>query len=82
MGRPVTYSIIDHPGGQFAVVAVSASGSMYCRRGFWTLAEAEQCVEDLRAVMAACGAPLVRSEGELPGMNLRALLRASKSPFR
>ncbi|GEP03063.1 hypothetical protein MOX02_11010 [Methylobacterium oxalidis] len=78
----MTYSIIDHPGGQFAVVAVSASGSVYSRRGFQTLAEAEQCVEDLRAVMAACSAPLVRSGGELPGMNLRALLRTSRSPFR
>ncbi|GEP07995.1 hypothetical protein MOX02_60330 [Methylobacterium oxalidis] len=54
---------------------------MYWRCGFLTLAEAEQCVEDLRTVMAACGALLVRWEAERPGMDLRAMLRAPRPPF-
>ncbi|AWN42858.1 hypothetical protein [Methylobacterium durans] len=82
MARPVTYSIVNHPDGRFAVVAVSASGSVHWRCGFLTRAEAEQCVEDLRAVMAACGAPLVRREAERPGMDLRAMLGAPRSPFQ
>lgn len=81
MARTVTYSIVDHPDGRFAVVAATASGSVYWRCGFLTLAEAEHCVEDLRAMMAACGAQLVRWEANRPGMDLRAMLRAPKPPF-
>ncbi|MDR7039482.1 hypothetical protein J2X36_004258 [Methylobacterium sp. BE186] len=78
----MTYSIVDHADGRFAVVAASASGSVYWRCGFLTLAEAERCVEDLRATMVVCGAPLVRWEAELPDMDLRAVLRALGPPFR
>ncbi|GLS62524.1 hypothetical protein GCM10007888_09050 [Methylobacterium oxalidis] len=62
-------------------MAALASGAVYWRCGFLTLAEAEQCVEDLRTVMAACGALLVRWEAERPGMDLRAMLRAPRPPF-
>lgn len=72
MGRPVTYRIVDCPDGRFAVEAVSASGSVHCRSGFLTLAEAEQSVEDLREVMAACRAPLARRDAELSGLNRQA----------
>ena len=65
MTEPVTYSIVDCPDGRFAVVAVLASGSVHRRGGLLTLAEAEACVETLRVLVAACGAPLVRSEGDL-----------------
>jgi hypothetical protein len=82
MARSVTYSIVDHPDGRFAVVAASAAGSVHWRCGFLTLAEAEQCVEDLRAMMAACGAVLVRWEAELPDTDLRAMLRALRPPFQ
>ncbi|MDR7037653.1 hypothetical protein J2X36_002404 [Methylobacterium sp. BE186] len=63
MPRPVTYRIVDDSDGLFAVAALSSSGALYRRGGFRTLAEAERCIEDLRAAMVACGAPLVRWEG-------------------
>jgi hypothetical protein len=81
MGRPVTYSIVDCPDGRFAVEAVSASGSAHCRSGFRTLAEAEQCVEDLRLTMIVCSTPLVRRHAELPGMDLQAILGAPRPPL-
>lgn len=62
MTRPVTYSIVDCPDGRFAVVAVMASGSVHRRNGLLTRAEAEVCIEALRALMAACGAPLLHQE--------------------
>ena len=78
----MTYSIVDCPDGRFAVVAVSASGSAHCRSGFLTLAKAEHCVEDLRAAMAACGAPLVHQGAELPGIDMPALLGAALHELR
>lgn len=66
MARPVTYSIVDCPDGRFAVVAVSASGSVHRHGGLLTLAEAEACVETLRVLMEACRAALVHQEGGLP----------------
>lgn len=65
MTEPVTYSIVDCPDGRFAVMAVLASGSVHRRGGLLTLAEAEACVETLRVLVAACGAPLVRSAGNM-----------------
>jgi hypothetical protein len=67
MARPVAYSLVDCPDGRFAVVAVSASGSMHRRGGLLTLAEVEECVETLRVLMEACGAALVLWEGDLAG---------------
>jgi hypothetical protein len=67
MARPVAYSIVDCPDGRFAVVAVSASGSVHRRAGLLTLAEVDICVETLRVLMEACGAALVLWEGDLAG---------------
>lgn len=58
MARPVTYRIVDCPDGRFAIVALSTSGTVYRRDGLLTLAEAEACVEELRTMLALCGAPL------------------------
>jgi hypothetical protein len=66
MARPVAYSIVDCPDGRFAVVAVSASGSVHRRGGLLTYAEVDVCVETLRVLMEACGSALVLWEGELP----------------
>lgn len=66
MVRSVAYSLVDYPDERFAVVAISASGSMHRRGGLLTLAEAEACVETLRVLMEACGATLVLWKGELP----------------
>ena len=67
MTRPVTYRIVGCPDGRFAVMAVMASGSLYHRGGLLTLSEAETCVETLRVLMATCGAPLLRGEGDVLG---------------
>jgi hypothetical protein len=67
MARPVVYSIVDCPDGRFAVVAVSASGSVHRRGRLLTLAEVDVCVETLRVLMEACGAALVLWKGDLPG---------------
>lgn len=67
MGRPVTYSIVDCPDGRFAVQASMASGAVYRRGPLLTLTAAETCVEELRALMALCGAPIVRVRGEVLG---------------
>lgn len=56
----MTYSVVDYADGRFAVLAVSASGSVYVRGPLLTLAEAEMCIEELRALMTLCGAPLAR----------------------
>ena len=66
MARPVAYSIIDCPDGRFAVVAVSASGSVHQRSGLLTLAEVDICIQTLRVLTEACGAALVFWEGNLP----------------
>lgn len=63
----MTCSIIDCPDGRFAVQASMASGAVYRRGPLLTLTEAETCVEELRALMALCGAPTVRGRGEVLG---------------
>jgi hypothetical protein len=64
MARAVTYSIVDCPDGQFAVVAVSASSAVYRRGGLLTLREVEICLETLRLLTEACGAALVHRDVE------------------
>ncbi|GEP06226.1 hypothetical protein [Methylobacterium oxalidis] len=81
MARSVTYSIVGGSDGRFAVVAVTASGSIYCRGGFRTPAEAELSVEDLRTLMMACDTALVHREAERPSIDLRSRLSASGPPF-
>lgn len=65
MAKPVVCRIVDMPDGRFAVMAVLAGGKAFRHVGLATLAEAEESVEPLRALMDACGAPFVveRSEG-------------------
>jgi hypothetical protein len=80
MARWVTYSIVDCPDGRFAVVAVSASGSVHRRGELLTLGEAEACVECLRRLIEACGAALVRREGD--ARDRSTLLRMTNSAAR
>lgn len=84
MARPVRCRIVDMPDGRFAVVAMLASGKVFRRMGLATMAEAEESVGLLRAVMAACGAPLVRDVQEPPPRgNARGLVSlASRSGRR
>ncbi|GAB6842939.1 hypothetical protein HNR00_003134 [Methylorubrum rhodinum] len=58
LARRVSYRIADRPDGRFDVIVVLHPGKVFRRRGFATLADAEDGVEVLRAVMPACGAPL------------------------
>jgi hypothetical protein len=80
MARPVTYSIVDCPDGQFAVVAWLRSRQMYRRGEFHTLAEAEACAEELRELMALCGASLVRCEDKMPSRWLTPLALLPAAP--
>lgn len=66
MARTVACRIVDCPDGRFAVVAVSASGSVHRRGGLLTLAEVDACVESLRVLTEACGAVLVVGKGDPP----------------
>ena len=80
MAHAVTYGILDCPDGRFAVVAVSASGSMHSRGGFLTLVEAEACAECLRELMMACGATCVRQDGEHLRASVQPPLRSAWPP--
>ena len=80
MARPVHYCIIDCPDGRFAVVASLSSVRPYWRGGFRTLAEADACIEELRWLMEACGAPLVRRDDEVRGVDLNAVCRSHRPP--
>ncbi len=60
MPRIVAYRIHDEPDGRFTAVATMEPDRVYRRDGFATLADAEDWVEGLRMLMAACGAPVVR----------------------
>lgn len=79
MMKPVEYTIIDCPDGRFAVVAVGA-GLPHWRSGFRTLAEAEASAEELRAIMAACGAPLVHATGQHAGPDPRISFMVGEAP--
>ncbi|MEN3230244.1 hypothetical protein PUR21_21815 [Methylorubrum rhodesianum] len=59
MAKSVDCRIVDMPDGRFAVIAVMASGKVFRRKALPTLEAAEDAVECLREVMAACGAPVV-----------------------
>lgn len=64
MPRTVSYSILDEADGRFSVVATLAPDRIYRRDGVATLAEAEEWIEGLRVLMAACGAPVVREPAD------------------
>jgi len=61
MPLTVTYAILDTPDGRFSAVATMAPDRIYRRDDLATLAEAEEWIEGLRVLMAACGAPVVRA---------------------
>lgn len=66
MPLTVTYEILDATDGRFSVVATMAPDRIYRRADVATLAEAEEWIEGLRVLMAACGAPVVRAVAEPP----------------
>ena len=82
MARSVTYSVVNDPDGRFAVMAESGSRGVHWRCGFLTLAEAELCVEDLRAIMTACGSALVYCKAEPRDIDLSTMLKAPRPPSR
>ena len=67
MVQRVTYSIVDRLDGRFDIVVVLGAKSLYAREGLMTLAEAEEELECLRVLMAACGAPVVQAIGSDDG---------------
>ena len=67
MASTVRYRIVDMPDERFAVVALLGRGKVFRRVGMETLIEAEESVRDLRAIMAACNAAVIRDD---PGVLL------------
>ena len=63
MARIVTYKVFDRSDGRFDVVVILGTGSLHQRAGFMSLAEAEEWIEGLRVLMAACGAPVIAWTG-------------------
>jgi hypothetical protein len=59
MAMAVIYSIIDRPDGRFDTIVIL--GALKQRVSFPTLAEAEEWIEGLRVLMAACGSSVVHS---------------------
>ncbi|MDR7040284.1 hypothetical protein J2X36_005066 [Methylobacterium sp. BE186] len=66
MAKPVECRIVNLPDLRFAVVGVLACGKVFRRAGLMTLAGAEESVSDVRTLMAACEAPLIRQPPTLP----------------
>ena len=70
MAQSVTYRIVDQPDGRFDLIVVLGSRSVYARRGFMTIAEAEEQLESLKILMAACGAPVIQARSHaFQGLN-------------
>ena len=67
MSRRIFYRISDRADGRFDVTATLEPDKVFRREGFVSLAMAEECVELLRLLMAACGAPLVQEVPSLQG---------------
>ena len=59
MAMTVTYSILDRPDGRFDTIVIL--GALKQRVSFSTRAEAEDWIEGLRVLMAACGSSVVHS---------------------
>ena len=66
MARLVSYRIHDRDDGLFDAVATLAPDKTYRREGFASLADVEEWIDGLRALMAAIGAPLVQARPETP----------------
>ena len=62
MAQKVTYRVVDRSDGCFDLIVLLGTRSVYARRGFKTLAEVEENVGTVRALMEACGALVVRSD--------------------
>jgi hypothetical protein len=67
MPRRISYRISDRADGRFDVTATLEPDQVFRREGFASLAAAEECVELLRVLMAACSAPLIHEVSGLPG---------------
>ena len=77
MPRLVSCKITDREDGRFDVIATLEPNRVYRRDGFVSLAEADEWVAGLRALMAALGAPVVVDEDDA-----RDWRRASSIPAR
>ena len=69
MAKPVSYRIANRPNGRFDVIVVLHPRKVFRQVGLLTLAEAEEWVDGLRVLMAACGAPIA---GDLEGTAFQA----------
>jgi hypothetical protein len=58
LAKPVSYRIADRLDGRFDVIVVLHPHKVFRRVGLLTRAEAEEWLDGLRLLMAACGAPL------------------------
>ena len=63
MAQRLTYSIVDQPDGRFDILVLLGSRSLYVRTGLMTLAQADEEIALLRALMAPFGAPVVQGTG-------------------
>ena len=59
MARSVSYRIADRPDERFDVIVVLHPRTVFRQTGLLTVAEAEEWVDGLWALMAACGAQIV-----------------------
>lgn len=60
MARRVYYRISDRPDGCFDAIVTVEPDTVVRREGFASLAEVEEWIEGLRALMAALGAPVAQ----------------------
>ena len=65
MAQRLTYTIVDQPDGRFDILVLLGSGSLYVRTGLMTLAEADEEIDLLRALMTPLGAPVVHWTGPI-----------------
>lgn len=62
MPRRVYYRISDRPDGRFDAVVTIEPDTVVRRDGFDSLAELEEWIDGLRALMAALGAPVSQAD--------------------
>lgn len=59
MARTVFYETVGQPDGTISAIVTMEPDKAYTRDGFKSHAEVAEWVEGLRALMEACGAPVV-----------------------
>ena len=59
MAQRLTYSIVDQPDGRFDILVLLGTRSLYARTGLMTLAEAEDEIKLIWALMAPFGASVI-----------------------